>query len=212
MANINAPKGLSPVSSLGNISFIQQGRLYAIPTSDTTNSYAIGDVVKSAAGCDADGIPYVAKATNLTTGGDVPLGIVVGVRVADPGVTLQANTLDLTQTYIPAGTRTAVRYVYVVDDPNVLFEVQFDSTGCTLANMHKNASLTVTAGQTLSPTAPLSSVVATTAATTNTLPIRLLGAVQRPDNDVATAAYVKVLAKFNYHEFGVATGTNMTGV
>lgn len=210
MANINAPKGFSPVGNLQGGSWNQQGRLYAIPTSDTTNSYAVGDVVMSATSADPDGVPYVQKWGGATTTSALPLGIIVGIRVADPGVSLVASSLDLTQSYISAGTRTAVRYVYVVDDPMVLFEAQFDSTAVALTDLHKNAAVTVTAGQTLTQSAPMSSLVLTGPAVTATLPIRLLGLIQRPDN--ATGAYAKVLCKWNYHEFGVTAGASGTVV
>lgn len=210
MPNINAPKGFSPVGNLQGGSWNQQGRLYAIPTSDTTNSYAVGDVVMSATSADPDGVPYVQKWGGATTTSALPLGIIVGVRVADPGVSLVATSLDLTQSYISAGTRTSVRYVYVVDDPLVLFEAQFDSTAVALTDLHKNAAVTVTAGQTLTQSAPMSSLVLTSPAVTATLPIRLLGLIQRPDN--ATGAYAKVLCKWNYHEFGVTAGASGTVV
>jgi len=210
MANINAPKGFSPVGNLQGGSWNQQGRLYAIPTSDTTNSYAVGDVVMSATSADPDGVPYVQKWGGATTTSALPLGIIVGIRVADPGVSLVASSLDLTQSYISAGTRTAVRYVYVVDDPMVLFEAQFDATAIALTDLHKNAAVTVTANQTLTQSAPMSSLVLTGPAVTATLPIRLLGLIQRPDN--ATGAYAKVLCKWNYHEFGVTAGASGTVV
>jgi len=210
MANINAPKGFSPVGNLQGGSWNQQGRLYAIPTSDTTNSYAVGDVVMSATSADPDGVPYVQKWGGATTTSALPLGIIVGIRVADPGVSLVASSLDLTQSYISAGTRTAVRYVYVVDDPMVLFEAQFDATAIALTDLHKNAAVTVTANQTLTQSAPMSSLVLTGPAVTATLPIRLLGLIQRSDN--ATGAYAKVLCKWNYHEFGVTAGASGTVV
>lgn len=210
MANINAPKGFSPVGNIQGGSWNQQGRLYAIPTTDTTNSYAVGDVVMSLASADADGIPFVQKWAGATTTSALPLGIIVGIRVADPGVSLVASSLDLTQSYISAGTRTAVRYVYVVDDPMVLFEAQFDATAIALTDLHKNAAVTVTAGQTLSQSSPMSSMVLTAPAVTATLPIRLLGLIQRPDN--ATGAYARVLCKWNYHEFGVTAGASGTVV
>lgn len=210
MPNINAPKGFSPVGNLQGGSWNQQGRLYAIPTSDTTNSYAVGDVVMSATSADPDGVPYVQKWGGATTTSALPLGIIVGIRVADPGVSLVASSLDLTQSYISAGTRTAVRYVYVVDDPLVLFEAQFDSTAVALTDLHKNAAVTVTANQTLTQSAPMSSLVLTGPAVTATLPIRLLGLIQRSDN--STGAYAKVLCKWNYHEFGVTAGASGTVV
>jgi hypothetical protein len=206
MANVNKPNGFSPVGNLLGGKWNEQGRVYAIPTSDTTNSYAIGDCVMSAAGSDVNGIRYIQKWGGATTTSALPLGIIVGVRVADSSVSLVGTTLDLTQTYIPAGTRTTVRYVYVVDDPFVLFEAQFNSTGATQAQLSLNAAVTISAANqtSLSTSSPFSDMVLSGPAVTATLPIRLLGAVQRVDNEVTSAAspYVRVLCKFNYHEYG----------
>ena len=206
MANVHKPNGFSPVGNLLGGKWNEQGRVYAIPTSDTTNSYAIGDCVMSASGSDSTGIRYIQKWGGATTTSALPLGIIVGIRVADPGVSLVGTTLDLTQTYITAGTRTSVRYVYVVDDPFVLFEAQFNSTGATAAQLSMNSAVTISAANqtSLSTSSPFSDMVLSSPAVTATLPIRLLGAVQRIDNEVTTAAspYVRVLCKFNYHEYG----------
>ena len=214
MANVNKPNGFSPVGNLLGGKWNEQGRLYAIPTSDTTNSYAIGDCVMSKAGADSNGIRYIQKWGGATTTSALPLGIIVGIRVADPGTSLVGNSLSLEKAYIAAGTRTSVRYVYVVDDPFVLFEAQFDSTGATQAQLSMNAAVTISAANqtSLSNSAPYSDMVLTGPAVTATLPIRLLGAVQKPDNQVTSAAspYVRVLCKWNYHEYGTigsASGT-----
>jgi hypothetical protein len=206
MANVNKPNGFSPVGNLLGGKWNEQGRVYAIPTSDTTNSYAIGDCVMSASGSDSTGIRYIQKWGGATTTSALPLGIIVGIRVADPGLSLVGTTLDLTQTYITAGTRTNVRYVYVVDDPFVLFEAQFNATGATAAQLSMNSAVTISAANqtSLSTSSPFSDMVLSSPAVTATLPIRLLGAVQRVDNEVTSAAspYVRVLCKFNYHEYG----------
>ena len=214
MANVNKPNGFSPVGNLLGGKWNEQGRLYAIPTSDTTNSYAIGDCVMSKAGADSNGIRYIQKWGGATTTSALPLGIIVGIRVADPGTSLVGNSLSLEKAYISAGTRTSVRYVYVVDDPFVLFEAQFDSTGATQAQLSLNAAVTISAANqtSLSNSAPYSDMVLTGPAVTATLPIRMLGAVQKPDNQVTSAAspYVRVLCKWNYHEYGTigsASGT-----
>lgn len=214
MANVNKANGFSPVGNLLGGKWNEQGRLYAIPTSDTTNSYAIGDCVMSASGADANGVRYVQKWGGATTTSALPLGIIVGIRVADPGVSLVGNSLSLEKAYIAAGTRTSVRYLYVVDDPFVLFEAQFDSTGATQAQLSLNAAVTISAANqtSLSNSAPYSDMVLTGPAVTATLPIRLLGAVQKGDNQVTSTAspYVRVLCKFNYHEYGTigsASGT-----
>ena len=208
MANINRPNGFSVVGSLlmGGVS--QQGRLYAIPTSDTSNSYAVGDAVMSLASADTNGVPYVQKWGGVATTSALPLGIISGIQVVSPGISLVGGALPLENTFILAGTRTAVRYVYVIDDPFALFEAQFDSTAITVANLHQNASVTVSASVAHTPSAPYSTMVLTSPAVTATLPIRLIGAVQRSDN--AVGAYVRCLCKWNYHEFGVTSGASGT--
>jgi hypothetical protein len=168
----------------------------------------------SASGSDANGVRYIQKWGGAATTSALPLGIIVGIRVADPGVSLVGNSLSLEKTYIAAGTRTSVRYMFVVDDPFVMFEAQFDSTGATAAQLSMNASVTISAASqtSLSNTNQYSDMVLTGPAVTATLPIRLLGAAQRPENQVTTGAspYVRALCKWNYHEYGVigsASGT-----
>ena len=215
MALINKPNGFSPVKSLIMGGASEQGRLYAVPTSDTTNSYAVGDVVMSASGSDSNGVRYVQKWGGATTTSALPLGIIVGIRVADPGVSLVGNSLSLEKAYLAAGTRTSVRYIYVVDDPFTEFEAQFDATGATQAQLSLNAAVTISAASqtSLGNSAPYSDMVLTGPAVTATLPIRLLGAVQRPENVLngsAATPYIRVLCKWNYHEFGIigsASGT-----
>lgn len=214
MALLNRPNGFSPVGTLQGNSWNQMGRIYAIPTADTTNSYAIGDVVMSRASSDANGVPYVQKWGGATTTSALPLGIIVGIRAADPGVSLVGAALSLENaSWIAAGTRSAVRYVYVVDDPFVLFEAQFDATGATQAQLHQNAAVTISAANqtTLSVSSPYSDMVLTGPAVTATLPVRVLGAVQRPENVLngsSATPYIRVLCKWNYHEFGVTAGAS----
>lgn len=225
MANTNKINGLSPVGYLNGAAYSGQARMYAIPTSDTTASYAIGDIVQSAGGSDANGIPYIIKVPAASASSFVAVGVVVGTSIADAGVSLVGTTLNLEQTYILSGTRTAVRYVYVADDPNLLFEASAGATATniTLAKMRYNtgiASFYSGADQTyaisqntyLGPNAPYSNIIlsSATVSTTNTLPIQMLGLAQKSDN--AIGAYARILCRFNNHEFGVATGTNFTGL
>ena len=225
MANTNKINGLSPVGYLNGAAYSGQARMYAIPTSDTTASYAIGDIVQSAGGSDANGIPYIIKVPAASASSFVAVGVVVGTSIADAGVSLVGTTLNLEQTYILSSTRTAVRYVYVADDPNLLFEASAGATATniTLAKMRYNtgiASFYSGADQTyaisqntyLGPNAPYSNIIlsSATVSTTNTLPIQMLGLAQKSDN--AIGAYARILCRFNNHEFGNATGTNFTGL
>ena len=206
MANPNRASGLSPIGSIGSNAWNGATNLYAI-ASDAVNTYAIGDVVKTASGTDANGVPLVTKAAS----GDIPLGIIVGFRVSDPGVSLVGTNLNLNIMYLPLNA--GAHYALVCDDPDVIFEVQMDSTAVTQANLHKNANLTITANDTTNlATSQVSSTVITgsTINTTNTFVVRLMGLVQRDDNQITSSttvgAYCRVKAKWNQHEhFGLFT-------
>lgn len=206
MANANTPRGLSPVKTITGASWNEQGTLFAI-ANDASNTYAIGDIVKIGTGSDANGVQYAAKAAT----GDLPVGVIVGFRQADPGVSLVGTTLDLTKIYLSKSS--GERYVYVVTDPQVVFEVQGNATGVALADVGKNAGLTITADQTsLSTSSPLSSTVLDAASfkalgTSGSLalPLQIVGLAQRQDN--AAGAYAKALVVFNKHQYKQAQGT-----
>lgn len=206
MANANTPRGLSPVGTLTGAAYNEQGRLYAI-ANDGSNTYAIGDVVSVAGGSDTNGVPYVTK----YAAGDTPVGVIVGFRVSDPGTSLVGTTLALNTIYLD--TNAGLRYAYVVDDPNVVFEVQGDSTGVAAADVFKNADLTVTADQTtLAQSSPLSnsvldhtSFLALASAGSLDLALQIIGLSQRQDN--AAGAYAKALVKWNKHQFLSPQGT-----
>ena len=215
MANVNRINGASPVGYLSGASWNQQGRTYAIPTSDTTASYAVGDIVRSAGSSDANGIPYVIKIPAAEASAFVPLGIIVGISVADAGVSLVGADLSLSQNYILAGTRTNTRYVYVCDDPQILFEMSggTTATNLTLAKARYNAGIgswysaadqtyAIDQSSYLSTSSPYSNIIipSGSVATTASLPIQLIGLVQRSDN--AAGAYSRLLCRWNYHEFG----------
>ena len=213
MANVNQINGFSPVGTVTGAAYNEQGRLYAI-ASDASNTYAIGDAVALSTGCTTDGVPYVTKLTTSLT----PLGVIVGIRVADPGTSLQGNSLSLEKSYI--GLSAGIRYVYVVDDPNILMEVSSDSTGQAFSDVGSNCNPSITANQTtLSMSAPYSSIVIDHTAvkalgTSGSLAylLQIVGVKRTPDNNggatVSTAApYLRMLVKWNHHAFVGATGT-----
>jgi hypothetical protein len=206
MANANTPRGLSPVGTITGAAYNEQGRLYAI-ANDGTNTYAIGDVVKVAGSSDANGVPYATKAATT----DTPVGVIVGIRVSDPGVSLVGTTLALNTIYLPLNS--GVRYVYVVDDPSVIFQVTGDATGVAAADVFKNAGLTITANQTtLAQSAPLSNTVlnassflAIASSGSLALPLQIIGLVQAVNNE--PGAYAQALVKWNKHQFLNPVGT-----
>lgn len=198
MPNVVAPFGLSLARTANQAGFNSQTNLYHIPSSDGS-AYYVGDVVKSSANADANGVPDVVKITNGT---DTPRGFIVGIYPANPSVNtsdMRGPDLGLSQVSIPA-TKTRDYYVMVVDDPEAIFWVQGDSTGTNqvATNANKNASLTIAAPSTA--TFPVSATVinSSTIATTSSLIIRLMGLAQIPGNGFgANATWV---GKFNQHE------------
>ena len=200
MANLNAPRGFEPVRYLNGATYNGAGNVYYIPSSDNSQ-YSPGDVVITAAGGDANGIPQVAK----STGTGAVRGVVMGQVIApwyQPS--LSGAVIDLTQLDVPA-TKLKNYYVLVADDPDILFNVQDDGLNVlTATSCNKLCSFTVA-----NPTSPqqLSASVLTTSTigTTNTLNCRLIGLLQRDDNNFGQ--YARWLVKFNVHELGQgATG------
>jgi len=196
MANVNAPFGLAPERTVGG-TWGQQSTRYYIYSSDT-DPYYIGDAVISAAQGDALGTPGIAKATGALT----LRGVIVGFEPANQlQASLQGTTLQLEQTSIPA-TKTRDYYVYVVDDPMVMFSCQGDATATnqTAAKCNSNCSFTITAGSVAAPSVSYSQTVinSSTIATTSTLSGKLMGLLQIPNNTFG--AYGVYQVKLNEHD------------
>ncbi len=199
MPNPVRPNGFSPVKSAQGNTWNEQANTYFVPQANTDAIY-IGDLVKSLAGGDPNGIPAVQKCAS----GDTPRGIVVGVFVTPPvtNPTLQGAALSLENTFVPA-TKTRGYYVLVVDDPYVVFEIMDDGLAAlTSTACNKNASYTVAAPSGISQQS--GTVLNTSSvATTNSLPIRLMGLKLDPVN--AYGVNARWLGKFNQHELTFGT-------
>jgi len=183
MANINAAFGFRAVKHLNGSPYNGQVREYFIPSTDSTAVY-IGDVVKIAGSADANGTATVAVVSATT---DIPVGVVVGFR-PDP--------TNLMNKYRVASTD---RYVLVADSPDLIFEVQANgASGIAAADVGLNASWVAASGST---TTGVSGYMldSSTVATTNTLALKVMGVIHRPDN--AIGQYDKVLVMFNRHQY-----------
>lgn len=197
MANANRPSGLSPVGYLNGSDWDSRGNVYAIPTTDGT-AYFVGDPVAFAGSADVNGIATVA----LCAAGATAIGVILAIGTNKSGPFADLN--DLTKTSAPA-TKTAVYYVLVADDPNIVYEVQEIGTGTALTatEVGLNANWvngTPATGVKVSAT----QIDNATEAVTSTLNMKLLGLVQRQDN--AFGAFAKYRVIINNHAFrtGVA--------
>lgn len=189
MANANTPFGLRPVRHRNGAPYNGAATRYYVPASDSTALF-LGDPVIIAGSADADGVATVTRAT--AAGGAYVLGVVVSV---------EPITRDST-TYREAST---ARYVYVADDPDLVFEVQEDAAGGALAaaDVGLNADLVAGTGSTLTGLSAFQ-LDTSTKATTNTLQLRILGFKQAPDNEIGANA--KVLVAINLHALRNTTG------
>lgn len=184
MANADAAFGLKPVRYVSGAPYNGACNLYYVPSTDTDAAIYIGGLVKLTGGADADGVPVVTG--NVSTGNPV-VGVVVGVKP----VTADSTTYRVNSTS---------RYVWVADDPDLLFEVQEDgTTAATVAGA--TAVLTgFTSGSTVTG---LSAIEISTAGISETSDtdddVRLIRMVQAPDN--ATGANGRWQVRLNVHQY-----------
>lgn len=206
MANTSKIRGFQPVKHVNGSPYSGQSNIYATAASDGTALF-VGDPVKLAADANAQGIQLVTKAT----AGAAVLGVVVGVinTKMDPvGGTMSGGSIALdTPVYRPAST---AQYVLVCDAPDVIYEVEAvtgsnASYSFAVADVGQNADLSTVAGSTVTGTSAAALDMATKN-TTATLQWKILGVVQRPDNEI-TGANTKVLVKINNAQLSAGTGT-----
>jgi hypothetical protein len=211
MANANKLNGFTPVAHLTSADYDGRGRVYAIPAANT-NQIAIGDPVKLIAGADAAfGLPCI----DIGASGATLVGVCIGLQKPPPQGTLRGGAgpwVDATQLnqilVRPAAAQTTNWYALIVDDPNVIFEVQDQtSTGAGVpigtttvtqnANFGRLAAGAVAPGF-LSPSYidNLGTGVPPNAATSN---FRLLGLKQSIDN--APGAFQKWWCYINNHAY-----------
>lgn len=186
MANVDSPFGLKPVRYVGGGPYMGDANLYYVPSSDSTAIF-VGDAVKLAGSADSDGVPSVAQAA----AGDTVIGVVVGVKPVTNDSTI----------YREASTE---RYVYVADDPDLLFLVQEDSDGGALAaaDVGNNCDLVVGSGSTQTGLSAME-VDSSTKATT-TAQVRIMRLWDAADNEIGDQA--KWLVKIVEHRNTSATG------
>jgi hypothetical protein len=191
MATTAAPYGARPVGSLSaNGSFT--GKVQAIKIAsgyDTAIFY--GDFVKLVT---AGTVEKDAGTATLT-----PVGIFMGCKFTDPVSGHPTSAQQWT-----ADTVASDAIAYVMTDPGVIFEMQC-SDSAAQAVLGANCEVDQTAGSTSVGTSK-NAVDASTADTTATLPVKVIGFVDSPYSSVGDT-FTDVLCMFNVgHQFRNATG------
>ena len=176
-----APFGLRPIGRLGGGTI--ETRAYPILSSESTR-ICYGDIVKLT---DAGATTTIQKDTGTTTA--TPIGVFVGCQFID----LNSKQLTFSQQW--SGAANTEGMAFVVDDPTALFAIQADST-VNNDDLAANAALVQGASN-----ADLSisrvSLDISTAATTNTLPLRIVDWLGGYNGDEYGTAFPIMVARFN---------------
>lgn len=192
---VSAPYGLKPVNRIDGMAYAGATRQIPIAAGYATAIF-FGDTVK----LDTSGYLVADTGTNNAT----PCGVLVGCEyVNSSGQKVQGQ-------YYPASLSTTANYAkaYVVDDPMVAFKVAVVSSGTTIATVGRavvaaNMALVQTAGSTVTGDSNLA-VLSTSAATTNTLPVRVIDVVY--ETATGADAFTEVIVKINTHQYNSTTG------
>lgn len=196
MANPNTPYGLRPYSNAWGQLWTGAVRTYAVPAGNGTALF-LGDPVKLITNSsDGNGVQNVVIGT--AGGGAYTLGCFMGIS-NNAGQT----TIPLLQSQTPYLPASTAAYVYVADDPFLLFAIQENGAMVSGAS-GRNADLVAGAGSTVTSMSGWQ-LASSTLQTTNTLQMRIVEMLQETDNAVGTNA--KWLVKFNLHSM-----LNLTGV
>lgn len=205
MASVSRINGFRPVKTITGAPYNGQANVYFMDSGDST-VVMVGDAVKLAGDARAaTGVPTVTRCGAT----DVPIGIVVGILFT--GVGDKINVPPVNDLNTPVYRRASTdRYLLVADDPNLIYEVQYAGTSVAAAtitaNVGLNGQFTTTAGSTTSGSSGMqldSSGLATTA----TLPLKIVGFPNRPDNipgDTYFSYYVQLNATSQSHGTGAA--------
>ena len=191
---VSAPYGLKPVNLIGGQ--VNAGSTRQIPiASGYATSIFNGDVVK----LSSDGV--LVKETGTTTA--TPVGVFMGVSYTDPVLKYK-----LFSQYYPADTVASDIVAYVVDDPDALFKVAVVSGTTVVAGVARtvvgnNVALVQNAGDANTGNSAVA-VLSTSAATTASLPIRIIDVV--PETVDSSGNYTEVIVKWNAPYFTLAEG------
>lgn len=207
MSSVSRLNGFRPVKTITGAPYNGQGELAFLPASDSS-VVMVGDAVKLLG--DARAATGVPTVTRVSAGTDIAYGIVVGILFTGVGDTI--NVPPVTDLNTPVYRRASTdRYVLVCTDPNIVYEAQYLTTSVAAAtvtaNVGLNGSWDVTAGNTSTGSSGMS--IAALSATTATLPLKVVGIPNRPDN-IPGDTYISYYVKLNNVQYG--TGTGQAGV
>ena len=189
MANKDAAFGLKPSRMMGGGAYTGGQSRYRIANNQSGAIFQ-GDLVKQLTG------GTVSRAAASST---VPVvGVFNGVQYTDP-----TSKEVVFSNHYPGSVAAADIIAFIIDDPDVVFEVQADDT-FPVADLFGNFDIVdqSTTGDTSSGRSNVELDV-TTGATTTTLPLKAIDISQDPDNSDVGNANTNVMVVIQNHIMGV---------
>jgi hypothetical protein len=190
MPNSDTPFGLKPIRHQNGSAWNGQVGYYKIPASDGTATFK-GDAVKLFGTATADGIPQVIQ---CAAGDTLAIGAIVD---------FEPDPTNLGSVYRAAST---LRGCYVCDSMDVIYEMQEDGEGATLAlaDVGENCDIVVGSGNT--NTGKSGMEIDSSTHGTGTAQLRIMRLVPRPGNEAASQ-WSKWEVMLNEHAYKSNTGT-----
>ena len=190
MANKNAPFGLKPTRMIGGGPYNGGQSRYRIASNYDTSIFQ-GDLVVQV----ADGT-IARYDVSAASGGSVVLGVFNGCRFTNPD-----TKKETFQNFYKANTVQGDIEAFVIDDPNVVFEVQANAAFAVTA-LFANFKTTAGTGSTFTGQSGVELDVSTLA-TTAALPLKAIDISLDPDNDDTGATNTNVLCVIANHVYGI---------
>ena len=188
MANQDAAFGMRPLKMIGGAPYTGGQSRYRIAANYGTAIFQ-GDMVSQVTG---GGIEVHAD------GGTVPIvGVFNGCRFTAP--TTGKETFS---NFYPASTNASDIEAFVIDDPNVVYEVQADAA-FPVADLFGNFDIVYTSSGSTVTGISGAELDVTTGATNTNLPIKAIDISQDPENSDVGSDATNVLVVIQNHIFGV---------
>ena len=201
MASSATPYGLKAVNLIGGQPYAGSTRQIKIASGYGTNIFN-GSIVAIVAGGTIEIV--TTNGDNSTPFPAGTIGVFVGCTYTDPST----GNITFKQNW-PTGTVASDAMAYIVDDPDVVFQVQADGA-VTQADLGQNVHLAAVqytnTGDTT--TGNSTSAVSATTAVTSGFAFRIVDFVDAPGSTIGDA-YTDLLVKFNPDSHSY---TNKTGI
>ena len=199
MATTAAPYGLKPVNLIGGQPYAGSTRQIKIASGYDTNIFN-GSVVSIVTAGTLEIVTTIGSNSSVFPAGTV--GVFVGCSYTDP-----STKQKLFSQYWPSGTVASDAVAYVIDDPDVVFQIQADDTldqtalGINIPVVNPTAGSTTTGNSTMAADA---SAIAVTA----TLAFKVIDFVESTTSEVGDAK-TDILVKFNPTSHAYTAGTGI---